>query len=407
MSQSANIKATLNGLFKDTYASKMKDLIPDGVLLLKEIAFVQKAQQNGNQYHQPVILGQEHGITFAESDDDAFALNAAISGQIKDATVKGYPIVLRSVLGSMAASRATQAGPTAFESATKYVIANMLRSASKKLEVELLYGQVGYGAVDSVSGANVVISAAEWATGIWSGGQKMPVEIRSSAGALRGSSVIKKVTLSSRTLELESAIPGVIATDVIWHKGAYGKEFPGIHKILTNTGGLFGIDAGEYDLFKGNEYDCAGDMLSFPKLLHVDALATERGLEGKLTVLVNPRSWTDVLGDQAALRRYDGSWSRQKMENGTQKLSFFSQNGELEIIPSIYVKEGYAYGLFMEDWMRIGSSELSFKRPGFGEDFFHEMQDNFGYEMRLFADMSVFCASPAKNVLFKNIVNNQ
>ncbi len=38
---------------------------------------------------QPVILGLEHGVTFASSDDDAFNLNSPVAGQIKDAQVRG------------------------------------------------------------------------------------------------------------------------------------------------------------------------------------------------------------------------------------------------------------------------------------------------------------------------------
>ena len=38
----------LNGLFKETYADKYKDLIPDGVQLYNEISFVGKDKAPGN-----------------------------------------------------------------------------------------------------------------------------------------------------------------------------------------------------------------------------------------------------------------------------------------------------------------------------------------------------------------------
>lgn len=53
----ANTIATLNGLFKQTYADKLEKLIPDGVKLYKMIPFVAKEKQLGNRYNQPVILG--------------------------------------------------------------------------------------------------------------------------------------------------------------------------------------------------------------------------------------------------------------------------------------------------------------------------------------------------------------
>ena len=52
-----NNLTTLNGLFKEVYADKLENLIPDGVKLLNMIPFVTKQYQEGSLYHQPVVLG--------------------------------------------------------------------------------------------------------------------------------------------------------------------------------------------------------------------------------------------------------------------------------------------------------------------------------------------------------------
>lgn len=401
-----NTVGNLNGLFKEVYADKLKELIPDGVKLLNMIKFMSKDKQPGNLYHQPVVLGLEHGITFASSEDDAFALQPAIAGAIKDAQVRGSPAVLRSILGYTAASRAAQGGAQAFMDATKFVVGNMLRSMVKKIEIEMLYGQMGYGVVASALSNTVTVSTPEWAPGIWAGSENMPIEIRNAAGTtIRGSAQITSVNMDTRVLTLSSTIPGVVATDVIWHKGAYGNEFVGIHKVLTSTGTLFNIDTSTYNLFKGNEYDAQNGALSFAKLNQSIARAVEKGLESKVTALVNPRAWANMLNDQAALRKYDGSYSRNKAENGSESLVFFSQNGEIEIVPSIYVKEGYAYILYAEDWARVGSSDVTFQRPGADGRFFRDLENASGYELRCYTDQAIFCASPGKNVLIKNITN--
>ena len=46
--QTANNLTTLNGLFKEVYAEKLKELIPDGVKLLNRIKFMSKDKQPGN-----------------------------------------------------------------------------------------------------------------------------------------------------------------------------------------------------------------------------------------------------------------------------------------------------------------------------------------------------------------------
>jgi hypothetical protein len=352
----------------------------------------------------------EHGVTFASSDDDAFNLNAPVAGVIKDAQIKGNPIVMRSLLGYVSASRAALGGQKAFMDATKFLVANMLRSMAKKLEIEMIYGQQGYATIASVSTTALTITTSEWAPGIWAGAEGMPVEIRNAAGSTsRGEFTVSSVNMDTRVVTLSSSASaaGVVATDIIWHKGAYGNEFPGIHKILTQTTGtLFNIDVSQYNLFKGNEYSASSAALSFTKLNAAAARAVEKGLDGKLLAIVNPRGWANMLSDQAALRMYDQSYSSAKTETGSKALLFHSQNGEIEIEPSIYVKEGYAYLISLEDWSRVGSTDMTFKRPGQTDEFFRDLENSAAYELRLYSDQALFCCAPGKSVLVKDIVNS-
>lgn len=283
----------------------------------------------------------------------------------------------------------------------------MLRSLSKKLEIEMLYGQMGYATVASVAGQVVTITTAEWAPGIWAGAEGMPVEIRDVTGATsRGVSKVTSVSMTNQTITLAAVPATVVAGDVIWHEGAYGNEFPGIHFILSiSSGTLFNINVSSYNLFAGNIYPAGGGALSFSKLNLAAARAVEKGLDGGLMALVNPRAWANMLADQAALRKYDASYSPAELKNGSRSIRFYSQNGELEIEPSIYVKQGYAYLLYLEDWSRVGSTDLTFKLPGSNEEFFRQTENSAALELRLFSDQALFCASPGKNVLINGIVN--
>lgn len=400
----ANDLTTLNGLFKETYADKMKNLIPEGTKLLGKIEFLSKDRQPGNNYHQPVVLGMEHGVTFADSGEGAFTLQPPVAGQIQDATVRGYQLVLRSVLSYSAAARSVGGGAKAFEDATKFLVKNMMDSINKKLEIELLYGQMGYGTVASIATNTITITTSEWAPGIWAGAEGMPVEIRSSGGTLRGSSTVTAVSLAARTITLAAAPAGVVATDVIYHLGAYNKEFAGVHKILSNTGSLFGIDASVYNLWKGNAFAPATtSLLSFSIIQQAIAKGVEKGLDADVMVLVNPGHWDDLLTEQAAMRVYDSSYSSSTVENGGKTIKFHGQNGQIEVVPSIYVKEGYAYVLCMEDMVRVGSTDVTFRRPGQGENFFRDMEDAAGYELRAYTDQALFCAKPGRQILISNL----
>jgi hypothetical protein len=402
-----NTVGTLNGFFKETYADKLGELIPDGVKILNKVKFMAKDKQPGNLYHQPVILGMEHGVTFASSDDDAFNLNPPVAGTIKDAQVQGNPLVMRSLLGYVAASRAALGGQKAFMDATKFLVANMLRSLAKTLEIEMFYGQMGYAVIASQAGPQLTIETAEWAPGIWAGAEGMPIEIRDTTGAIvRGQTVVASVDMNLYLVNTQNTVPGVVSGDVIWHLGAYGNEFPGIHYILQlTTGVLFNINVGTYNLFRASQYSASGGALSFTKLNLAAAHAVEKGLDSRLTAFVNPRAWANMLSDQAALRRYDSSYKEDRAEMGNTSILFHSQNGEIEITPSIYVKEGYSFLLSIEDWYRVGSSDMTFKRPGQGEEFFRDLENSAAYELRLYSDQAIFCMAPARNVLIYDIVN--
>lgn len=400
-----NLVGNLNGLFKQVYADSLENLIPDGVKLMNLIKFNSK-DKTGDKYNQPVILGMEHGVTFAASDEDAFTLEDAVAGSIKNAEVRGNALVLRSRIGYKAISTSV-GSDAAFESATKYLVANMLRSITKKLEIELLYGQKGYAAISAVSGAVLSITPSEWAPGIWAGAEGMPINIRSTGGVDRGNFIVQSVDFANKQVTLTAVAGGVLPTDIIFHKGAYGKEFVGIHKILEDqTGSLFNIDRTTYQLFRGNVFNAGSNVLSFDDLNKAVARAVEKGLDTKVICMVNPRTWADLLTEQAALRKYDSSYSAVKLEQGSKGLLFHSQNGEIEIIPSIYVKEGYAYMLEPSSWMRVGSQEVSFKRPGYEGEFFRELENAAGFELRCYCDQALFTSAPSHNVLITGIVNS-
>jgi hypothetical protein len=402
-----NNLTTLNGLFLEVYASKLENLIPDGVKLLNMVPFVSRQYQEGSLYHQPVVLGLEHGVTYS-TGGDAFTLNAAIAGQIKDAQVQGAQLVLRSILSYTAASRSVGGGTKAFEDATKFLVGNMLRSISRKLEMELFYGGVGIGklaASGAISGLVITLDTAEWAPGVWAGAEGMPINFRTSGGTDHGSTTITSVDMDARTITVASAMSAANA-DIIYVDGSYGNEMSGVHKILTNTTTLFNIDAAAYNLWKGNQFACGSAALSFTKIQQAVARAVEKGLDSEVIVLVNPRGWANLLSDQAALRKYDSSYKPNEAANGAESVKFYGQNGVIEIQPSTFVKEGYAYILCKDDWMRIGSTDVTFKRPGQGEEFFRDLESAAGYELRCFTDQAIFCSAPGKQVLMTGVVNS-
>jgi hypothetical protein len=413
----ANTVTTLDGHFKEIYADKIKDLVPEGMKLLKLAEFNSAEKLLGNLYHQPISLGLEHGFTYGGSAGDAFLLNAAIASPNRDAQVKGFELVLVSAISVGAASRSVSS-KGAFEQETKRLVQNMLKSTQIRMEIQLMYGQSGIARVKSVAGNIVSVCDAEWAAGIWSGATNAAIEIRSSAGTLRGTANVLKTNLKDKTVEVDVLPVGVTgdidpenaASDVVYFKGSYQKEFAGLHKIMSNTGIIFNVDASEFDLFKSNEVQVGTNAhagaayISFDKVEESIALCMEKGLtEEDVICLVNPKHWNKLMTEQVAKRQLDSSYSSEKIEQGTKKLVFHGQNGMIEIQASLFVKEGYAYVFPPTELERIGSSDITFERPGFPGKFFREMESANGYELRSYTDQALFSSCPGKMCLIKYI----
>lgn len=409
MTDAPNTVSTLNGLFKEVYGDDIAKLVPDGVKIQKMVPYVSKQKEFGNQYHQPVLLAYEQGFTFAAASAGAFTLNDSVNSVMKDATVTGSQIVLRAQMDYEAAARSAK-GRNAFVDGTQLMFESMQKSMRKRLEVELLWGKKGLATVASYSNPTITVTTAEWAPGIWSGMEGASIDIYNGTSK-RGTGVILSVDLDARTITLTADVSGTTANDILYYAGAAvdtsgpDNEMAGIHKILSNTGSLFGISASTYTLWKSSSYSAGSAALSQAKIGAAVAQAVAKGLDDDCVIVVNPRTWNNLLSDQAALRRFADD-SKMGFSNGAKAIEFYSQNGMVSIEPSIFMKEGLAIGLQKDTWKRLGAADITFKTPGYGDQIFFHIPTKAGFEVRCYTNQAIFSEAPGRNFLITGIVNS-
>jgi hypothetical protein len=178
----------------------------------------------------------------------------------------------------------------------------------------------------------------------------------------------------------------------------------GVHKILSNTGSLFNIDASTYMLWQGTTYDVSSAAFSFEAFKAGVGAAVNRGLSEDLDLFVNPLTWDDLMADIAALRVTTDK-DVKKVEVGAEQLVYHSQNGKTTVQPSYFIKGGYAFGICKSDWKRIGATDWTFNTPGMGGKMFFHLTGNAGVEVRAYTNQAIYSSKPARSILFKNIVN--
>ncbi len=426
---------TLNALYKVAYAKGVEDLIPKASKLSDMIPFVSAELQNGKHYEQPVILSAEAGFTYSLDSQSAYDLNDSVGMLMQSAIVPGADIVLDSTVGYNQAARASHSA-NSFKSAMSSKFENMLKSSEKRLEIAMLYGSdhIAQAATQAViigsSMLPLVIDADEWATGIFSGSENSNVVFVKSSDNTAVDSLrsfkIAKIDVDSRTVYLAAGTAGTAGTLTTLETAieAYGcnmhfygscsgsdssfayAEMAGLKKIITNTGSLFGIDASLYNLWKGNSVSTSG-QLTMQKVLSAVSKAVQRGLDSDAVVLVNPQTWADLASNLAALRRFDGSYSKKKASSGSEELEYVGQNGVLKIVPYNIVKEGDCF-IFPEDKvMRIGARELGLNDPTRPQDeIFFTISGKAGVGLRAYTNQAIFLEAPAQAVFITGIVNS-
>lgn len=341
-----------------------------------------------------------------------------------DAQVRPAQITLVSQISYDALSQSLGSG-AAFLSATKLITKRMIDSMSKRVELAALYGGSGLGKTALTGSSNtnattevVAFTTASWSDGIWAGTVNNQVQFYNGITLISSGAdsvfTISAVNPTLQTLTVTGTSTGITALNAnvvttpitldIYFNSAFGNEMTGVSAILLNTGTLFNISAATYDLWKANVIDNAAGKLTFLALQNAVAVAVGRGLDTEVDVLVNPKVWANLVTSQSGARRFDSSYKKSVMENGAEKLTFYSQNGTMNITPSLYVKQGDCFVLPFEHMQRIGSMDIEFMPQVMGSDEFFQYVPGFNaYELRLWTNQQIFIELPARCVLINNI----
>jgi len=420
MGQYVDINA-LEGNFKEIYADKIENLVPEFAKCMRMIGFKER-DRIGDGFHQPVVLTQEQGFTYAAANSSAFALNTSVAHQMKDAVVDGSQVLIRAQIDYESAAKAS-GSRQAFTRVTEQVVRNTMESHSKHRELSLIYGQKGFASTSvssnvSATTTTITITTASWATGTWSGLENAKINFYNATSGTQVSSgtdgdfTVTTVDVTNKQVLVTGTSTGITALDAalaasttefdIYFKGQKSNDAAGLYKIITNSGSLFGINAATYNLWTGSTYSVGG-QLTPAKFFKAVALAIGRGLTTKATCLLNPDAWSDLMQQLATNQRYDGSYKRTKGEYGFEGIELVTANGGVTVYPHGFVKIGDGF-IFPENrCKRIGATDITFKNPGTGDRFFRELSDNAGYELRSYDHQALFIEKPAETVYLSGI----
>lgn len=421
----ANIESNM----KTQWADKIAELLPDFALTQKEnrIEFVKSGQRPGGPYRHPVEVARENGFTDAPAQSGAFDLNSPSSLQIRHADVEGTNKVLNMAVGYEELSRARTKNQT-FTPELQLRLNNAIVSHAFRREVDRLYGgEVGVFPINSdtapSSTTRTLTSAdADWSLGTWGQAQEATVEFRQADGTLVSSGADAFFTVGfvdpdDRQVTFTGTVTGCSALTTAlntvavhcYFKGAYAAGFKSLKTIMTNTGTLYGLSAAEWTGWLSNTKTFNGGILTFGRIIRSLAVPTSRGMTGKVTVMISPDTWTDVADSAGTQRVFDSSYSKGAVTVGSTKITYYSQNGEVEILPHPLVRNGDAFAVVFEDAVAIGSTDITFDTPGIGiqgSKYFYQLPTNAGVGLRNFSNYNLLLEHPSWHLFITGFENS-
>lgn len=434
----------INGLFKHRYGRWIEPL-PDEHTLADFGDFIPAEARPGLGYNFPILSAIEHGQT-ADNQGIAFALNAAIDSNVKNATLDGSTIMLRASIpydviykSLNGTGQGNQGG--AFKTALDQAVQAMLMGAGLYRELALAYGPGSsttlagnIGVINSnVTASNISVQTtvsltqSSWIPGLWIMAQNMLVDIFNAAGTALQANAVKVVGRpdpSKAQIYLQATAGTTTgptftpaAGNVIVPFGWFQRSCVGLEAIYTNTGSLFGIDAGTVAPWRANVFSAGNAALTRAKIMSYCAIISINGTKngGRLfvsapTFAALAEEFNSVMTPSAsgisAVSTYDGNNNKRSKEIGSSELAYVTAAGVVQVVVYQYMKQGQAFFIANDNFRRVGSTDLTMRPIGGGaEAFFLQAPNNAGAEIRIYSNQAPVFEMPYRNFLVQAIVN--
>jgi len=423
--------ANTGALLKQVYGDLADPLAPEDSFA-RDVKFM-TGKKIGREYYWPVRLGLELGVSFSLTHN-AYALGEAVDAIYQDATVSGAEMTVRSQIsyGQMSTlSESKGDSAKAYDQGVAIKILGMTQGHELFREMQLWYGPgsvttpvANIGVVATTGAINtpaagqmyLTITRASFIPGFWQNFQNGLIDLYAPAAtaaantnaALQvvGVDVSKcRLTITGNATDIAALDAAAAAGYDIEFHGAVANSMLGVEPIALTDGSIFGISNATYPQWKVINFAVNG-ALTFDNVTGALSVAADNGLKRGGKLYICNRTWTDLLNDEVALRRYFGDSMGGKAAPGFKELEFITASGVVSIKPYQYMKQGNAAFIPSDVWHRVGSSDITATLPGNPDEFFFlQLPSNNGAELRTYSDQALIADFFFTSIWFTGIEN--
>lgn len=262
--------------------------------------------------------------------------------------------------------------------------------SSSKVTITLLSGSFAPAYIAGLLNAPIDMYATDGTTKLNSNAALVVTAVNLMASS--GTAVTVTVTGNGSDL---TAIASSSTAYQLWRYGENGFGTVGLCAQLANTSStLFtGMDPTKYNVLSGNVFGSVGN-LSTTKLVKYVAAAKNMGLKGKARVFVCPDAFSALANELAGLRRFDGSYSKGKLESGAETIDLRAGNVMMSITEVPFLKTGEVYCVSEESVLRPGISDIT---DTIGDmDLSVMSASSNGFEFRVWTSWNLIATAPAQ-----------
>lgn len=387
---SQNTPTTLASRLKQKFNKEISDIIPLQADFQRRVEF-RKDLESGASSEFDVQLSHEAGFS---SGSGSVTLNGAVAQVSARASVVGFSHILQTQVSYDLISRANK-DEKAFAKFADGKFLGMVNAMRNREEWLAINGRRGCGKIVSNTSGALVISADTFCSAFWSSQIGATFEAYDAIGGSTqhdGDLVVSAVNVSTRTVTVTGTSSSVVQDDHLFIKGQHAAGRIGLMDIAYNTGTLYGISAATYPLWSANSYDCGTSPLTLGKIVEAAGESANKGAAGeKMVCYVPAKAFQNLISDESALIRH--SAGKKKFETGAEGICITSAVGEIEILPSLYMKDGEAV-IYPPSWTYIlGSQEATTSLAKDGDMIF-DLESTSAKELRMFSDNTVFVERP-------------
>lgn len=394
---------------KIIYDRDIKDLMPGEAILQKTNKFsTAQLSELGRSFNFPIMVRNEWGLSLNGSTGAVVSLASPQNGLLKEASVTPYEQVFRGYLAWVAATRGSSAGQKAFLKASALKMKNLMEQARRVTEIHMLHGQEGIATVKSLSSQTITLVAGSSAPALLSLLENAILYVMQSDNTtlrqknLTVTAIDTSPTNGEYTITVSGTVTGIALNDIVYLQGCESSATPaptsemlGLGKLIsTQTGDVWGVASGTYNLWRGNAESSFG-RITAAKILDRQTKNINKGGSGEYTLIVPPVQFQSLVNDEATKQVFDSSYKPSEAEHGFESIRLRGPASNIVVMSHPFQKEGKFYLVQKENVKRVGSTDHTMEVAG--QELARLVEGKNAVEFMNLTDQCIVLNAPAKN----------